>query len=64
MIRDRRDTMVTHSHPEIHSDIEELSKATTSEIGASEERLRASLSGQMDSLEGRLLAAINALKEA
>ena len=69
--------MTTHTHPEIQADILELSKTTTSEIGASENRLRADmykirdglksdiagLASRMDSLEGRLLAAINALKE-
>ena len=68
--------MTTHTHPEIQSDILELSKSINSEIGASENRLRADidkmkdelksdiagLSSRMDSLEGRLLAAINALK--
>ena len=77
--------MTTHTYPEIHADILEQSKAITSEIGASEDRLLSEmykikdelksdiagletgigwLSSRMDSLEGRLLAAINALKEA
>ena len=60
--------MATHPHPEIEAQILDLSKATTSEIGASEERLRADiykikdelksdiagLSGRMDSQSGRM----------
>ena len=35
--------MTTHTHPEIQTDILELSKSITSEIGDSEERLRADM---------------------
>jgi hypothetical protein len=55
--------MTTHTHPEIQSDILEMSKAVTSEIGSSEERLRSDmykikdeLSGRMDSLESDIKA--------
>ena len=42
--------MTTHTHPEIQAEILELSKTITSEIGASENRLRA----DMDKIEGRV----------
>ena len=55
--------MTTHTHPEIQSDILEMSEAVTSEIGSSEERLRSDmykikdeLSGRMDSLESDIKA--------
>ena len=35
--------MTTHTHPEIHADILERSKAIASDIGDSEERLRADI---------------------
>ena len=43
--------MTTHTHPEIHADIQELSQTTTSEIGASENRLRADMYGIRDELK-------------
>ena len=64
--------MTTHTHPEILEEIQ----AIDTHIAATEDRLRVDmykikdelksdivdLSSRMDSLEGRLLAAINALK--
>ena len=43
--------MTTHTHPEILADILELSKTTTSEIGDSEERLRADIYKIRDELK-------------
>ena len=43
--------MTTHTHPEIQADILELSKTTTSEIGDSEERLRADMYKIRDELK-------------
>ena len=42
--------MTTHTHPEIQADILELSKALTSEIGASENRLLADIDKMKDEL--------------
>ena len=43
--------MTTHTHPEIEAQILELSKNTTSEIGASEDRLRAEIHKIKDELK-------------
>jgi hypothetical protein len=43
--------MTTHTHPEIEAQILELSKTTTSEIGASEDRLLSEISKIKDELE-------------
>ena len=43
--------MTTHTHPEIHADILERSKATASEIGDSEERLRVDIYKIRDELK-------------
>ena len=43
--------MATHPHPEIEAQILDLSKATTSEIGASENRLRADMYKIKDELK-------------
>ena len=43
--------MTTHTHPEIQADILEMSKTTTSEIGDSEERLRADMYKIKDELK-------------
>ena len=46
-----RDDMTIHTHPEIQSDILELSKSISSEIGASENRLRADIDKMKDELK-------------
>ena len=43
--------MTTHTHPEIQTDILELSKTIASEIGASENRLRADMDKMKDELK-------------
>jgi hypothetical protein len=43
--------MTTHTHPEIQADILELSKSIASEIGASENRLRADMYKIKDDLK-------------
>ena len=43
--------MTTHTHPEIQADILERSKATASEIGDSEERLRVDMYKIRDELK-------------
>ena len=43
--------MTTHMHSEIQADILELSKTTTAEIGASEDRLRADMYKIRDDLK-------------
>ena len=47
--------MTTHTHPEIEADILEMSKATASEIGASEKRLRADIHKIRDELKSDIV---------
>ena len=47
--------MTTHTHPEIETQILELSKTTTSEIGDSEERLRADMYKIRDELKSDIV---------
>ena len=54
--------MTTHTHPEIQADILELSKTTTSEIGASENRLRADMYKIRDELKSDIVGLQSDMK--
>jgi polyhydroxyalkanoate synthesis regulator phasin len=55
--------MTTHTHPEIHADILELSKSISSEIGDSEERLRADMHKMQDKLESDIAGLQSDMKD-
>ena len=55
--------MTIHKHPEIEADNLELSKSITSEIGDSEERLRADMHKMQDKLESDIVGLQSDMKD-
>ena len=55
--------MTTHTHPEIEADILEMSKATASEIGDSEKRLRADIHKIRDDLKSDIVGLQSDMKD-